>query len=207
MENNKKFGIGEAFSFGWKTVIENLWFCVGVVLVGMVAAIISNQISEAIAKSHFFLASFVFTVGIWLLGALVQAIVYKGLLMMVDGHKPTTLKELLPAQNTYKHYLLGSILFAIGSFIGFVLLIIPGIIFSLAYGLYGFIVIEKGTAPLEAFKHSAEITRGHRGQLFLFGLACLGVCLLGALALGIGLLVATPVTLLATGFVYKKLSA
>jgi hypothetical protein len=51
--------------------------------------------------------------------------------------------------------------------LGFVLLIIPGIILSIVFSLvYPVAVFEKGSA-IDALRRSAYLTRGHRGSIFL----------------------------------------
>src|SRR5690606_24140896 len=90
--------------------------------------------------------------------------------------------------------------------VGLVLLIVPGVILAVVYAFYGFVIVDRGEPVLAALQRSAELTRGHRGELFLFGVVLLGLNLLGALAFGIGLLITSPVSLIAAGYVYRRLA-
>jgi uncharacterized membrane protein len=92
-------------------------------------------------------------------------------------------------------------------FIGFLLLVVPGIIAAIGLGFAPYGVIDRGKGPVEALKDSWNITKGHKGQLFLFGLALLGLNLLGVIALVVGVLVTVPMTWLAVTHAYRALRA
>lgn len=92
-------------------------------------------------------------------------------------------------------------------FIGFLLLVVPGIIAAIGLGFAPYSVIDRGKGPVEALKDSWNITKGHKGQLFLFGLALLGLNLLGVIALVVGVLVTIPMTWLAVTHAYRALRA
>jgi uncharacterized membrane protein len=68
-----------------------------------------------------------------------------------------------------------------------------------------YLVVDKKMGPIEALKESKKLTEGKRMQLFYFVLAILGINLLGTLALGIGLFVSIPVSMLAMVHVYHTL--
>jgi uncharacterized membrane protein len=91
--------------------------------------------------------------------------------------------------------------------IGLVLLIVPGVIVAIVFAFYGFHIVDTGsTDPIGALRRSAEITRGHRWQLFLFGLLLIGLNLLGILLLVVGVLFTSGISLLAVAYVYRRLS-
>lgn len=104
------------------------------------------------------------------------------------------------------NYLLVSILVGLVVGIGLILLIVPGIVAALALFFVKFLVIDKHLGPIEAFKESVRMTKGHRlGLLVLFVLIAL-IDILGALAFGIGLLIAVPVTTMATAYAYRVIA-
>ena len=86
-------------------------------------------------------------------------------------------------------------------------MIIPGIIWAIKFQFYDYLIIDKKLGPIEALKKSAVITKGAKGNLFVFGLLLGGINLLGAICLLIGLFAAIPTTLVAKAFVYRKLLA
>ena len=106
----------------------------------------------------------------------------------------------------FVHFAVASLLCAIVVIIGFVVFIIPGIILALRLQFYPYFVVEHGLGPIAALKQSWTVSRGHGWHLFLFGLVLALIGLLGALAFGVGLLLAIPTSTIAAAFVYRKLS-
>lgn len=126
-------------------------------------------------------------------------------LKIVDKKKP----EFSDIYSHYKlllNYFLGSLLYGVVTLAGFILLIVPGIIWGIKYQYTTYLIVDKKMSPMEAFKKSGQITNGVKLKLFWLGLAFIGVTLLGVLALGIGLIIAWPIISLAGAYVYRKLS-
>ncbi len=122
-----------------------------------------------------------------------------------DDTASSELKDLWHPHPFWK-FLGTSVLAGIIILIGFILLIVPGIIAAIMFSFVTYLVIEKGMQPVEALKESVRLTKGNRLQLFLLGLALLGVNILGLLALGVGLLVSVPVSYLAATHAYRMIS-
>ena len=110
------------------------------------------------------------------------------------------------APATVLKYLAASILLAIVVGVGLLLLIVPGIILGLMFMFTTFIVIDRGRGPIEAMRQP-PFTRGFKWQLLGLGLLLALINLGGLLALGVGLLVTVPVTLLAFAYAYRVLSS
>lgn len=98
--------------------------------------------------------------------------------------------------------ILVSVVVYLGIMVGMLFLIIPGIIIALGWSMVVPLIADSKSGLGEMLSESWNSTKGQRGQIFLFYLACTGVALLGLLALGIGLLVALPVILIAMAEVY-----
>lgn len=77
---------------------------------------------------------------------------------------------------------------------------------AITYLFYMLFIVDKNMDINNAFKRSAVITKGNKLQVFFFCLVVGGIEVLGALLLGVGLLFTTPIVLLATIYVYRKLS-
>jgi hypothetical protein len=89
---------------------------------------------------------------------------------------------------------LASLLFYLMVGIGMVLLIFPGVYLALRYGQYLNALVDRDLGVIDSFKYSSTITTGNRVNLFLLFLLMMAVIFVGCLALGLGLLVAIPVT-------------
>jgi hypothetical protein len=89
--------------------------------------------------------------------------------------------------------------------IGVVLLIIPGIYLAICYMLTTFLVIDHGMEFWQAMETSRKIVTKNWFAFFVFALVLFLVNLLGALALGVGMLVTIPVTSCAAAVAYKEI--
>jgi len=103
-------------------------------------------------------------------------------------------------------YFIAYVIFSILSFIGFMLLIIPGIFIVIKLWPYLFMVFDKNINAIDALKKSYEITTGSFWDLLLIMVVFILVNLVGTMALFIGLLVSVPITMIATAYVYRKLA-
>ena len=121
-----------------------------------------------------------------------------------DDPEGATLSSLWHPRPFWK-YLLASLLLGITIAVGLVLLIVPGIIFTLMFLFTTFIVIDRELGPIEAMKESHRITRGHKWPLLGFLLLLMLVNLGGLLAFIVGLLVTIPVSSLAVTHAYRVL--
>lgn len=73
---------------------------------------------------------------------------------------------------------------------------------------FGFVIwtlVDKGVGPVECFKRSAAISRGHGLNLVGFGLSLILLNFLGLLCLGLGLIVTIMISYNAMAHVYRQL--
>ena len=104
-------------------------------------------------------------------------------------------------------YIWASLRYGIIVLVGMLLLLIPGIIWSIKYGFVFFLIPDKGVGVKEAFDLSAEMTEGIKWKLFWFDIFGFLVLVAGLLLLGVGLFLAIPVIYLAAYMIYNKLLA
>ena len=70
--------------------------------------------------------------------------------------------------------------------LGYILLIVPGIILSLAYAMTYYVILDnENISIIEAMKTSRQMMKGHKSQLFLLYLSFIGWAILGIFTLGI----------------------
>lgn len=102
-------------------------------------------------------------------------------------------------------YLLVSILYIVIIFIGLVFLIVPGIYFAIKFQYASYNVIEKGSSIGDAFRLSSSMTVGVKWKMILFYITNLLAILVGFICLGVGIIPASIIVMLAQVYVYKKL--
>lgn len=201
----KKFSIGEALSFGWRTMKVNFWFFAGLLLVTAVLMVVLPGLIDGFKQQQeFTLKAAAVGLAQAIIGTVISIGFIKIALLFVDGQKPG-FGDLFSHGNLFINYLVSHILYSLIVMAGMVLLVVPGIIWAIKYRFYDYFVVDKGMNPVEALKHSARVTAGAKWQLFWFGLCLVLINVVGALVFVVGLLATIPTSMLATAFVYRKL--
>jgi hypothetical protein len=123
------------------------------------------------------------------LAVVLQAAILRGAITSLGG-KPASLAECLSTGLRVFFPMIGiTILTVLGVVLGFILLIVPGIMLALRWSVGIPVRIMEGPGVLKAMGRSAELTRGHRwaifGVLIVFGLISIG------LSIVLGLVTAT----------------
>ena len=197
------FSKAEALRFGWETLKAQLVF-----LMGLMLLILGLNALPELGRWQTLEAAPVLALVWTVCGYLVQMATQMGLvrisLRLVDGQQPRY-GELFGDLTTFGRYVAGNLLFLLIILGGLLLLVIPGIIWSIQYQFAPFLIVDRNFGLREAFKKSAEITSGVKREVFLFFLLVLGINLLGLMAFAVGLLVTLPATMIAYTFVYRKL--
>jgi uncharacterized membrane protein len=140
----------------------------------------------------------------FIIGGAIMVGIWRAILGMIDGRKPTV-GMMFEGFDRFGDAFLAYLVRGILTFLGFLVLIVPGIILSLMW-LFTFPVLaETRLGFWEAMHRSAVLTEGYRWRLFLLALACIPVLLIGLLALCLGVLVAMPVCMTAFGLAYRFL--
>jgi hypothetical protein len=200
---NNKFSKAEALRFGWETLKAQLVF-----LMGLMLLILGLNALPELGRWQTLEAAPVLALVWTLCGYLVQMATQMGLvrisLRLVDGQQPRY-GELFGDLPTFWRYVAGNLLFLLIILVGLLLLVIPGIMWSIKYQFAPFLIVDRNIGIKEAFHESAGITSGVKWELFLFFLLVLGINLLGLMAFAVGLLFTLPATMIAYTFVYRKL--
>jgi uncharacterized membrane protein len=203
-----EFTAGSAIRFGWETFKKRPWFFVGATVVIFFAYGVVGAISNGIDAMLGATAEEPSLIG-GLVNLALSTFVGMGVMAFFiaahDNPETVDLSALWHPQPFWK-FLGTSILVGLAIGIGFILLIVPGVIAAIFFMFSTVIVIDRGLGPIEAMKESMRIGQGHRWTLLgLLALMAL-IALAGALALLVGLLVAIPVTTLAFIHAYRVLS-
>lgn len=140
-----------------------------------------------------------------LVGMILAMGLIRASLTVVSGGTASVRMLFLP--DDFGAYFWASILVIIGVVLGLVAFIVPGIILAVMWHFFGYVIVENpGTGPIEAMRQSAEITRGHRWQLFGLGLALLGLNILGLMMFVIPIIFTYGITAITLAYTYKLLT-
>jgi len=125
-----------------------------------------------------------------LIVSIIANVIYLGytkhVLDMFNGKEKSSLEDILVYfTSTEIIFIFGlNILVSIFTFLWSLLFIIPGIVASISYTYSLYIKMENpDVSALDAIKMSKEITRGHKGEIFLLSLSFIGWILLGIITI------------------------
>ena len=89
-------------------------------------------------------------------------------------------------KNNYLNIVLANLLVIAICILGFILLIVPGVIFAIRLSFVPYLVMDKGLEPVAAVEKSWHMTRGHSWAIFRLYLLAIPIFFLGLLLLVIG---------------------
>lgn len=195
----------EAIKFGWGVAKSNVTFFLAIFVIWAFITIISQGLQASLNSENQFVASFLVSIVMWIVGSIISMGVIFITLQFVDKKKPQV-KDVFYTKNLF-NFILASIMKTLIIFVGYLLLIIPGIIFSIKLQYAEYLIVDKQKDAVDSLKGSWELTKGVKWNLFLFGLLLGLINILGFLALFVGLLVTVPLSMVANAYVYRKLLA
>ena len=201
--HERPFSNVEALRYGWRTTHANLK---PLLTLGAIAAALAMLGSALTGPERGLALNPFLGPGIQVLQWCVALAFVRVALRLHDG-RPVDLNRAGELLEGFFGYLLTGVLYCLVVAAGLALLVVPGVIWAVQFGAATFLVADAGLDPIEAFRESRRITRGARLQLLGFGLLLGLVNLVGALALGVGLLVTVPTTYLAIAYVLRRIQA
>jgi uncharacterized membrane protein len=200
--------VGPAIGYGWKKFTENVGPFIILMIAVFVAVIVIQVVQTVLTPSStgflaLFWSALIAAVG-YVAVSIVQAGVWRAGLAVTRGEAPSP--EMLVKTENIVPYILTQILVGIGVFIGFILCVIPALIWLIFVAYAPLLALDKGLSPGEAIKTSIDWVKGKFGEVFLILLVAYLVQLAGACLCGVGLLVSTPVSLVAIVYSYRALN-
>ena len=211
-------GVGSSYGNGWK----QLWkYFLELFLIGIIVVVISipssifsytTSANEWMDPSTFmFLAFFGSVMGIFSLiyNLLVVGPVNYGVayayLRAARGDK-LEIKDMFESFKNYLNVVLANLVVGIIVFIGFILLIIPGIIFACKLAFTPYLVVEWKMDVITAIKESWRMTDGYALDVFLIGLLGIPIVIAGLICFGVGVIVSFMWITLALASLYHAVS-
>ncbi|MFH1856572.1 MAG: hypothetical protein ABH836_05015 [Candidatus Omnitrophota bacterium] len=202
----KTFSINEALLFGWNVMKKNIGFFIGILVVVFIASAAPDVINNFIKGKAPVAISIIIAVIFWVLQLILGMGLIKIALKFCGNEKPD-FAVLFSGIPLFFKYLAGVILYVLIVLGGLILLIVPGVIWSIKFQYFPYLIIDKNMGPIEALKKSASITHGAKWDLLGFNVVLAVVNVLGILCLLIGAFAAVPTVMIAYAFVYRKLLA
>ncbi|GHT32627.1 hypothetical protein AGMMS49574_16520 [Bacteroidia bacterium] len=202
-----KFSVSEVLSSSWETFKANALVLVGLFFAYIVVvAIISPILGLILVKIPG--GSIIIQVISLFFGAFFTLGFLKIILQALSGEEPqiSAFQEQLPKLVTA---FLATLLMIIIVVIGIILLILPGLYLSIRLQFAFYFIVEENVGVIDSFKKSWELTSNKDllVPLILLSLASIGLGIAGFICLGVGILVAAPLTYVMQAKVYTILKA
>lgn len=200
-----QLSVGDAITYGWNKFKDNAAVWIGILLVAAIISIVINLLFGGWNSSDEF--SVLRAIGVvvsTIVGYLIQAALIRGALHEVDGNKPA-FGSFFQFANVGA-IIIASLIVGVATGIGFILLVIPGLVVMFLTWFTLQFVIDQNQDAITAIKSSFGVISQNVGPLLLLALANVGILIVGALLCGVGLLVAFPITIIASTYAYRVLT-
>lgn len=209
----------KVFSKNWVKIILGQLFVLAITFLPLLALFIAFFIGFGIQGIMFNASGFPVSLIVSALIVLILYIVYAtyiqaGLIRfyldIYNGGDPKITAILKTSKKDFCRYFVFSFTLFFIILGGFILLIIPAIIFGIMFSVARFYVIEKGFTTKQALQASKEATKGYRMEIFLFALVMMAFYILVSPLKNLGSLVSffvlQPVFLISFVYIYKQIS-
>jgi len=204
--------VGAAVSYGWtkfqqyakEFIILVLAVFLATVVVSLVAFLV---ILPAVASDSAILSAILWSlmsVLVMAVAFIVQAGVYRAGLEVTKGRAPAL--TMLTDTTNIGPYVLTILAVSLGAFVGFVLCVIPGIIWLFFTAYAPLLALDKGMGPGDAIRRSIDMVKENIGAVLLVLLAAYVIYYIGAVICYVGLLVTIPVALVTITYSYRALN-
>lgn len=199
MEREKYYNlvpsVGGSFSFGWRKMFEKAFLplLLAVIIVGLLNGP-SGATFKMDSASWFNL--------VWALPAAIFGMAYSFLFLPVIKYgekylflkamrdEETELRYLFEGFKTkYLKIVLANLIVVALTVIGFVLLIVPGIIVLCRLVFVPLLVMDKDLEPMQAVEKSWQMTRGHGWKVFVMGILSFFILIAGIIAFFVGIII------------------
>jgi uncharacterized membrane protein len=201
------FSSKDCIRFGWEAFKSRPGFYIGASFLILLAYLVSGAISGGLdyaVTGNFEEQSLPGTLVNLVIGTLIS-MGATAFYLNAHDHPETAGYSSLWHPSPFWSYFIANLLVGLLVAVGFILLIVPGIIAMMMFMFSSFAVIDREKGPIESMAVSKLITKGHRWKLLGFTLLLVLINIAGLLALVIGLLVTIPVSTLAFAHAYRVL--
>lgn len=209
------FSIKEALMYGFRATWKHIKLIAFIWLIVIGVGVVFELLTEPLVRGYFccvdcnviFTTKFLWYIFARLIVYTVFIIIELGILRIaldIFDTGTSKLNRMFSVVALIIPYIIATLLFRLITFVGFILLIIPGIIWSIKYNFYDLFIVDSQCSVQDAFKKSAMLTTGYKWHLFLFMLTCIAVCMVGIITI-IGIFFVFPAVYLARVYVFRKL--
>ena len=195
--------VGGVYSHAWSILKADFWT---LLLIGFVAWLLGGVVASALSRPEGgqSLASFLYQL---LIGTPIAFGAAYAWLRAVRGIKPEVTDLFVPFQRHYVSAVVAGLLVELVLIVGFILLVVPGIILAVRLSFVPFLVVDEGLGPTEALFESWRRTSGYGWTIFGAGLLAILIVIVGFILFIVGSIPATMLAYLALASLYAAITA
>jgi uncharacterized membrane protein len=201
----KGFRVQDVLLLGWSITRKNLLFLAGVALVVSLGPIAMQFMADRYLENITVLR-FLFWIASLILSFELTLGVYKIALNFVDDI-PSEVANLFDFFHLVPQLIIGTVIYTVIVLAGLILIVVPGIVWSLKYSLFAYFILEDEMSAMDALRASAAATDGAKWPLLWLELSSIILVVLGLLCMVVGIFVALPVVYIAMAQVYRILKS
>ncbi|EKE25281.1 MAG: hypothetical protein ACD_5C00226G0007 [uncultured bacterium] len=199
-EKREEVDVFEILSLSWKKFKENYKLLLAITLFYIAVRIMEGMTQKSLEENS--LGILLAAIASGVLNVLITIGMVQILLKISRGVQ-ANFGEIIGGGKYFWRFIGASILYGFIVIAGYILLIIPGIIWQYKYSMFSYLVIDKDMGPIEALKESGKLMYGNKWRLFFLQLLMIPVVIAGFLFFGVGIFVAIPVITLMSVFFYR----
>jgi hypothetical protein len=193
--NNQQYDFqpdaGRSYSIGWKVI----WvYFVELLVVGIVYSVLSGPTAFFQWKIDEFawfmvpLALFGIAYGIFVSGPIGYGVNWV-FLKAVRGERIEIRDMFAVFQKNYWNAVVANIVVAVIVGLGFLMIIVPGIIFACRLAFVPYLVVDREMDVMDALRVSWDMTRGHGWQIFFMGFLAIFIVIGGLICFFVGVII------------------
>lgn len=207
-EKTTQFSASEALSKAWPLFKKDWAILLGVLAITTVISFVFSYVLDSYEQEPqtqtLFFTVLLINILNWIVSTLLT-ISWTNVYLRSSRSQETSLSDMFTRWGRFLPYLGATILSGLIILGGFLLLIVPGIIWSIKYMFVPYLIIDKNIGVKESLAASEKMTEGIKWRLLSFGVVLGLVNIAGLLALVVGLFVTVPLTTLASFVLYNQL--
>ena len=198
--------ISEILKTSWQSLKSQLWILVGLLIGYMIISFTLSAFAGPTSPTSFSIGRIIVVYLLSMIIGLIFSLGYlKNLFQTLDGIEPQFSAYGQQARKILT-YFVASILVSIVVSIGFMLLIIPGVYLALRLQFFAAFIVEEDAGIIDSIQRSWKITEGQVLPLFVLLLTMIGLIILGAILLLVGVFVTAPLVYMMYCTSFRKLN-
>ena len=207
MQKKETITLATGFKRGWELFLKQPWFFVWLTVILLAIAALPELIPDVIWERPIGVGlGLVYLFAVVVLSIAVQIGFVRITLAAVRG-KELSLRDIVTIRGSVVwHFAFLMFLAGVLTTLGFLFLVIPGVIIGISFMFLQYVVVDNPTLKAgPALQQAWDMSKGVRWKLFGFMLVSVLLSIVGTLLLGVGLLVAIPVIGLTQAVLYESL--